>query len=177
MFSVGGFYSFLPPYPPPPHIHKIAFTKILHSEKLLFSPPRLHPWVESSLRGVISQAAWQLGSLSPPPLPSLHRCLPPPPPPPLLPFPFLLPARYEQPGMSSLSAACRLGGGACIRCAAPRAESRAEHCSGVESGGGGGAAGSGEGWGGEATAAAIITAVLLLYLKPCSITTRATCPC
>jgi hypothetical protein len=64
----------------------------------------------------------------------------------------LLPGRYEQPGMSSLSAACRLGGGACIRCAAPRAESRAEHCSGVESGGGGGAAGmatgSGEGVGG-----------------------------
>ena len=123
MFSVGGFYSFLPPFPPPPHIHKIAFTKILHSEKLLFSPPRLHPWVESSLRGVISQAAWQLGSLSPPPLPSLHRCLPPPPPPPLLPFPFLLPARYEQPGMSSLSAACRLGGGAFVaQSREPRAE-------------------------------------------------------
>ena len=175
MFSVGGFYSFLPPYPPPPHIHKIAFTKILHSEKLLFSPPRLHSWVESSLRGVISQAAWQLGSLSPPPLPSLHRCLPPPPPPPLLPFLFLLPARYEQ------LVSCLQAWWWCIRCAEPRAESRAEHCSGVESGGGGGAAGmatgSGEGWGGEATAAAIITAVLLLYLKPCSITTRATWPC
>ena len=101
---------FLPPYPPPPHNHKNAFTKNATFREIVISPPRLHSWVEFLLAGCYVTGSLAAFLLLPSPL---RRCLPPPPPP-LLPF-----LSCHPPGMSSWSADCRLAAVVVVRCAEP----------------------------------------------------------